>query len=76
MFYGLHIHLHEIFVATLVGVHIFEVTDFVRAQCTHDVHILVKFAARLGIAPQQTVQGEEIIILDIYILECTNKKAT
>ena len=68
LFYGLHIHLHEVFIAAFVRVHIFEVADFVRAQCTHDVHILVKFTPRLGIASQQPVQGEEVVILAELVL--------
>ena len=66
--YRLHVHLYEVFVAAIVGVHIFEGADLVGRHRADDIHILVVFRAGLGIAAQQSVQAEEEVILPELVL--------
>ena len=60
--------MYEVFVAAIVGVHIFERADFVGRHRTDDIHILVVFRAGFGIAAQQSVQAEEEVILPELVL--------
>lgn len=60
--------MYEVFVAAIVGVHIFERADFVGRHCADDIHILVVFRTSLGIAAQQSVQAEEEVILPELVL--------
>ena len=64
----MHVQLHEVGVATIVAVHIFEGADLIGGERTHNVHVLVVFASGLGISPEESIEAKEEVILSEFIL--------